>query len=1530
MNDVVSPENSEILTQLSSGPSVREVASATLRQALDEMYPELEINPDLATVYQPQWYPVDDTILPGKPHTETLTSALARSAFSGEPVTYLDREHYLAYRSTGKPQAHLPVRIDAIARLINELAPLMFVAYQEQQMEFWNQSDGRGPRWRALAQALRNAWNVQEVDGWDADDCAIARTVFHYPDYVERQPRDKYGTRAYLVDIDMQDGAANQHINVTAVAVLIASHGDRSIILSYSIIDGYRKFVDTQALGESLQACIGNSSGETLNWRLLEPDGDFFEHQACSLIGLQVEAIGSLGFLTAEPQDLLSLKEGSTEAAQLLRLDQSHMGHIRRALPQWLLQASQADQSAYGRYMIDLANQNARDEGKTFMDGLPTITDFTRQALKALLTRDHPEATGLDPEHIVITVTSQVIWGTVTIPGRTQTETFSLVELALQNLIALPLGNKTVSYKSGRPTPAWLTPTYVEQLVTQANIGQSYPAQVNTQLLTNTEQALKRQQLYRGQLRLQLPLLALQYKIRDQFNIDEQGYRYVRAAMATHAQERRVDGDEVVIRPLALRPKWRVLGGADTVDNMFIIGPQEPKNGPCLLYRPLSDAPLMQFPSLANLLYAIKQDTPLRQSVLAWLPEAVRSDYAQFVFPGSVPSPWILPTLLSEPVSSLVMSGPIEFSTQALSTDPFTELYNANARALVTLADRQSVSNAEARWESLKHAGWLILNNALPFLGRTVGAAAWIWQIMDDIQHIIDAEASGDRPASTSALVDAFLTLGLVLALQISLQHAPTRTLEKPALAPEPPLRRKPVFIQKPTVSTADLTPTHEPILRSSGALTRGRLSLAKLLDSFSLPKPEGLAAQTVTPGPHLHLYAKGQAWYAPVGERWFEVTIDENDAVMIIDPKDPRREGPSLINNRLGQWFVDTRLRLRGGGLRSRRKKGERLRPPKIHELREQLEAFDSRTMQRREQIIESQRAIDAATPADREAASTAFLTQVSTRLSELDVPIAQLKSLNLLDSVPNYQEAMLEYLDEQMILARSATAEQLERFQESLNTASQFLDDPEPSDTQAALEDCRAIDLQAQDLINRFSDLHSRFNEARALGEKGVMRAQHNEKLLPKIELENLKAFRITLSRFLCIKENAPAGSAAARAVVNQIVEKTELAVQSLCETLQPDTPVPLDDQIEALDSLVEQFTSLDQSLADLPADFPDDVHRPALGDLRALTEEFSQRAVKRLTALLRQRKAWESHVAGPSRPVPRPQKKVIKTRFQGVVVGEERAPLSGESTPLVEVKQPLTGKVIALFHEKEPGVWVEHERPSAPSTHTMPRTVSAAIASGQTLLDEMEPFIERTKGLASDTRRLPVEIEERFHRQIKQLEQAGRDIEEALTASNLTESGAPSAALINRNLDTAVKRLYDEGRRLKLTMLKQRPPTAAHVELLYREKEIVIKPLPGSRSKLSGRNKGYLKEYEILDTQSSNALWYAHFHYKELVGPEEAYTAAHLKTKAQRRLGGKYQTPTRTDDHESIAVYRSEIGPHLARLLFFTQPAPSVPAP
>ncbi|WP_338493860.1 hypothetical protein [Pseudomonas trivialis] len=1519
MNDLVLTDSETLLTQLTTNPSLREVASGTLKTALHELYPTLDIDPNLAIVRTPRWTVLNGELIPEKALGETLTGALIRSAIAQAPVTYLDNEHYLVNFSGSARDTHLPVKIEAIGRLINELAPLLNVAFQEQQLDFWNQSAGTdGPRWRLLAKVLRDVWNVQEMDDWDADDRAVAHLVYHYPDYAERLPHDKYATRTYLVDIDRQDGTNLQHVCLLSTAVLVARHEQKTILLTYSINAGYEKFASLEDFGKTLAPYRGAAPGAQLHWRLLEQDASFFEYQAFSLIGLQLDAISGIDYFATQTATLLSTHNLNTQATGAV-INPSKLDNIRNALPDWLLNAAQTDQTAYARYMMDLGNLSVQNEGKTFTDELPSITDFARQALRTQLLRDHPEATQLNLDKIEITVTSQVVWGTVAIPGATQTETFNLIELALQNLAALPLGNKTLSYRNGSATPAWMTVAYLEQLITWADIGRHYPEQVNTRLLKDPVQTQRRQRLYTEQLRLQLPLLALQYKIRQAFELDELGYRYVRAVMLEDAAQRQVDGYAVVIRPMALRPTRRLGGTADRVENMFIIGPQDSKRGPCLLYQPLSGVPLMQFPSPTNLLYAIKQDTALRRSVLAWLADDVRNDYAQFVFPGSLPSPWVLPELLSAPLSSWVMSGPVELDTQPLDGDVFTALYEANARALVTLADRQSVSNAQARWASFKHAGWVLLNAALPFMGRTAGAAAWVWQLVDDLQQGIDAKESGDTSKEVSAAVDFFLTLGMALALHVSQQHRPAVALEKTP-APKAPLPAKLSIIQKPTLDTADLTTAHDISLHTSGALTRSRLNLAATLDSFGLSKPDGLGEPNATPGAHMHLYPKGPKWYAPVAHRWFEVTLDENDTVLIIDPKNADRLGPPLINNRLGQWFIDTRLRLRGGGLRSRRQKGQRLRPPKIHDLREQLDAFDTRLEQRRQQLVDLQEAIEKAAPADRAQVRSTYLANVTTRLEELDLPISQLKSLNILDTVPTFQQAMLGYLGDQIILARSATAEQMTHLEEDLLSVSDYLDLEDEPVPLTALENCRRADVSTQALIDRISYLDAHLKDARALGADGVLFADQQASLLPRLAVDNLKAFRITLARFLCLNEGAAAN---ARSTLSQMVDRADLAVQSLCEALQPDNPATLDEQVQLLDSLVEQFAALDQSMADLPADFPQDVHRPALDTLQQLTEQFSQRATKRLASLLRERKALESLIAGPSKPAPRPRTRVIKTRFKGVVVGEERPSHSGEPDTLVEVKQPLTGKVIALFHEKD-GVWVERRRVSPQAARGGAREVAASIAGAQELLDDVEHFIERTKGLASDARRLPVEIEERFHRKADELEQASRDIDSALTASNQTESGSPSAALTNHSLDSAVKRLYTEGRRVKLDMLKRRPPTAAHVELLYREKEITINPLPGARSKLAGRHKGYLKEYEILDAQNANALWYAHFHYKDLVSPEESYTAAHLKTKAQRRLGGKYQPPGRGDERDSIAVYRSEISPQLARSLFFTPPA------
>ena len=1510
------PNGNDLLTQLTTGPSLREVAATTLRKSLRELYPDLDIDPDLAILATPSWRITADGILPEAPGFQSLTGSLYHATKFGTPLTWIDGEHYLVYQSIAGPNIHLPVKIDAIGRLINELAPLLMVAYQEQQLAFWNQSVNQsGPRWRTLASSLRAIWNVQSVEGWDEDQCALARTVFHYPDYAQRLPHDKYDTKVYLIDIDIERGAQVKHFNLSALTVLVGRIGERDIILSYSIIDGYASFRTLQAFGDALSLQIGITPPAAVHWRLFEPSGDVFEQQACSFISLQIQALGAVSFEGGELVSRVELEPPSDEVDSFELMNPARVDWVRDALPTWMLNALPADQSAYGRYMMDLAALHVQDAGKKFDDGIKPIGEFALDAIHTLMVRDHPGAARSTLSNVRISVTSLVVWGsTLVVPGETQTQTFTLAELALENLVALPLGNKTVSYQNGNGVPAWMTAAYLEGLITRANVGERYPAQVKRTLLDDSAESLRRQNLYSAQLRLQLPLLALQYKVRNVYGLTEQGYRYVCAAMNADNTAREVDGTPIVIRPLSLHPKRRLTSAVDVVDNMFIIGPRDRKKGPCLLYRPMSKEQLMEFPSPANLLYAIKQQTSLRQSVLAWLPDRVRTAYAQFVFPGNLPSPWVFTSVINDPLDALVMTGPIDLGGEVLHDDDFAALFKANANALVTLADRQSVSNAEARWESFKHAGWLIFNNVLPFMGGAVGAATWIWQLMDDLQQLVDAEEIGDRSTGLSTVVDILLTLGVVLATHAATRYRPESPVEKPATQAElPPAAVNVEVIQKPAVDAAELPVGHEHTLHISGALSRNALSLEAFLDGFTLPKPDQLGEQHKVDGPHLNLYAKGEHWYAPVGARWFEVVVDENDEVLVVDPKQPARRGPPLVGNRLGQWFVDTRLRLRGGGLRARRKKGEALRPPKIADLREQLSTFDQEHPQRHRELESLHETIGkTADGTAKEAARNTFIERVDEQLKTLDVPISQLKSLNILDTVPNYQEAMTGYLNHQILLARSAAAEQQIPFREDLSTLHDHLDIEDADEDALPEARFRSTYAGAQGMIDRLEYMQARFKDARGLGAPGVKLIQLHDPHLPQYEMNDLKAYKITLGHFLCVKASESATRTDAKEAVSGIIEAAELAVQTLREALHPANFVPQEQLIETLDSLQEQFARVDQNLVDLPAEFPSDLNKPDLENLRKQINEFAQQAEKRLTEELRSRKAL-APTPGPSRPSPKAKRKYIKTRYQGMLVGEEREGLAEDGKSLVDVKGPLTGKVIATFHEKEPGVWVERARAHKPATRAQTRDLAMSINAGQNLVDGIGAFIADKEAWAKETSQLPVEIEERFHRRAAKLEQASQDIEAALTAINQTESSTPSAALTNRNLEEAVKKLYREGKRVKIDVLKRRPPQAAHLELLLREGEVTVNPPAGARIKLSGRDKGFLQEYAVVDTKTRRPLWYAHFHYTTLTGAEEAYTAAHLKTRSQRLMKGKFEPLS------DIAIYRSEIGPQLARSLF-----------
>ncbi|MNM20258.1 hypothetical protein D3C81_305940 [compost metagenome] len=1514
-----------LLTQLVAGPSIREVATHALQPALKTLYPQLSIDPRLAMVVTPTWALREQRVVAGPRHFESLTDALVRHGIAQTPMIYLEGEHYLTLQPLEPTPAQLPVSIEAIGRLLNELAPLLFDAFQEQQVDYWNRlASPSTPRWKELSHSLRELWNIETNPNWENEQCEMARNLFTYPDKNTRMTHDRFRSRACLIDLDYKNESVSTHLNTLDMAVLIGTVGSRTLIVSHTITHGFQTFESLQKLGESLQAYTsGQIPGNTLQWRLIEPEGNFFDHLACTLIALQADSIAALANNREEANPDLAphISRTTNELDPSDNQAPSRFNLVEQALPDWMASASSGDLTAYSRHLMDLASVQNKNAGQSFQDGIKPIREYALEQLRDAMLSEHPEAKNLQLENIEIVIDSVVVWGSFAPPVGPERTTLNLVDLALQNLIALPLGNKSIRSTSATVLPAWLTVSYLETLIVKVDIGQTYPKLIKSKLLDDPLESLRRQNLFTSRLRVELPLLALQQKIRTQGGIDELGYRYVAAVVQILDAKRWVDGQEIVIRPLAFTPAWRTGASTDEVNNMFVIGPRQMDKGPCLLYRPLLDQPLSQYPTPANLIYAIRHSPKLRESVLAWLPDEVRANYADYVFTGDLASVWSVSQLLADPLTSLQMSGPLTLGTRVLATDYLANLYKADVNALVELAQRQSVSNAENRWATFKQAAWKILNAALPFLGRTVGTAAWIWQVLDDLQQTLDTSEEGNAEQRKTAMTDLLLTLAMVLAHRASTRRPTSRAIreERPA-TPTVEVAEKPVATPLTLVQLPDIVGEPTATQHHISVATDTVLNLSKTLDRFAITKPENLTSPDSAAGIHQHLYRHEKSYYAPVGERWFEVAVEETGEVSIIDSgPEPQGPGPALIRNQRGEWFVDTRLRLRGGGLSARRKALKQQNRQRIAELKKQLKDFNDQSESARKELTDAFNQLKAATDQTKAGLQQTFLEKLDQRTSDYAAPIEQLNSLNLLDTVSSYRKDMAEMLGTQLFFNQVWLEEKTPAFTQTLRETLALL---EAEETAGAAGDRvtyqKMVDL-TEGVIGKIEFAQSRFLSLSRLGRSATEIASTYKAKLPAFTLNDLKALQVSLAREVCLKEGDTVSLTEARNDLTRLLDTTNLVIQTSQELMLEGSTWIAKERIEALNGMLEQFAAIDQSFEDFTVSHNDAVLEQPFKHLRSRVSEFQQDAEAYLVQLLREQQALEPR-PGPSRPTPVSRKRVVKTRFNGTVVGEVRPSAPGEPV-LLEVRAPMTGKVIATFHEKTPGVWLERVSARRRRPQAQPPALEEQIIHGRTMLDDLENFIRQTETSAKKPGRIPVEIEELFQHKADQLGQAARSLEQAVLRSNLTDGPADTASTLTKELTEACERLYAEGNRIRIEMTKDQPPTAARVQWLLSKEEIDI-ARTGERRRLKGPRKDYLQEYEIRERRTQKTLWYAHFHYTSLDAPADAFTAAHLKLREQRLLAGAFDLRSATTNPQVIAIYRSEISPQLARTLFFAQ--------
>lgn len=1522
-----------LLTQLCIGPSFREVASVLLRQSLQERYPNLDIDPDIAMVGTPAWDLIDNEIVAGPPAQQHLSDILAEQAVSGIPALYIEGVHYLTQQKNTHPTTHIPVRINEIANLINVLAPVMLTAFQEQQVAYWNANNGNAePHWKALSDTLRDIWNVTEVEGWTWEECNMAFTLWRSPELKSRQDNDAYDANAYLIDVDTVDGETVKHWGILSIAVLTGTIEGKSVILTYSLLNGYQKFTSMEQLSQNLPSYVNIHAPNEIQWRLFEPNGHFFDHQSCTLISQQLAFIGNIDLLQARHRapDESSLNI-PPPPQELVNQKQPDLQRYIDAEP-WLVSASATDLSLYARYLKDLSALHTLNVGKHYDDGVPHIWQYTLDRLRTEILKEHPEAADLNLESVEIRVFSPFAWDTFALTGRLETTVYSLPYYALQNLTGVTVYTKSIHLPYGKPLPGWLTLPYIETLISRVDVGKNYPALAKSKLLDNASESTRRQALFSSHLRIQLPLLALQYKMRAQAGIDELGYRYVAAVLAPEATDRKVDGLTILLRPLAFAPVFTATARHDVVTNMFVIGPQDLNAGPCLLYRPMFDQQLIQYASPADLLYGIRQSPELRSSVLAWLPDSVRDDYAHYAFPGELPSPWIIvdAVLVPAPLKLLAMSGPMELGTQALTGDLCSALYNANANALITLANRQSVSNAEARWATFQQAGWLLLSAVLPFLGQEVNAALWIWQILDQLQEAVDEQQQPrDKEDDTwPAWAKLLLNLGMALTLHLATRTQPSRNRlieEAPAVPQpvEPPTIKKPATARQVANLTEDALPSDPPHeLHTLGAFNRHEGDLERVLRTFKIDKPAVTSKASKQPGVRQHLYELDGKWYAsvkrynPDEEYWFQVTVDAYDNVQINDSEQFTRKGPLLQNNSRGEWFIDTQLRLRGGGLKNRVNAANA-----VAEL--EAAALDVRLKDFNQQIKSSQTLLQKTYETMRDAPNSsaqrtrdAFFELLKSQRAGYETALQNLKELNVFAPTHDYLKNALRYIRAQLGLSLTELHETLKVVTPQLKTSLDNMDRQFENPQTRHIADARKMTGIMSEVITHLDYFQTRFDELRGLSREGMALIKSARSYLPSYDSDTLKALQFKLARNLCLHENTTHSSPLAWTAIDQIVDAGEIAIQALLDTLSERSVSRTDECIESLSSLFEQFTVLDERVQDLPGEFPGITLAEPLTDLRQRLSEYKQRAANHLVLLSNERRVIRATPRLPSTP-PRPGKKFIRTRYNGMVVGEPQLNELREETGKVEVREPMSGKVVAVFHEKEPGLWLkEHKRPPATSA---PIDLQSAIDTGRELLDALPAFQQRITTLADQPQRTPIGIEYLYHQHIQRLEQAKGSIEQALKQGKPAQNVVSLASSVKGLLGTATDTLNQQAREHVTRLTKQRPPTPSVMQWL-KDRNLITIEKTQKRRRIKSPTPDYLDEYTISEVGTKTVLWYAHFHYSADWTTPRSFVSARLKTPTEKGLGSAADTTSGLTSEERLAFYRSEISEGQAKTLFF----------
>ncbi|NWE27945.1 hypothetical protein [Pseudomonas gingeri] len=1258
---------------------------------------------------------------------------------------------------------------------------------------------------------------------------------------------------------------------------------------------------------------------------------------------------------------------------------------LRDEMPYWLLGADPRDIERYRDLLDQLARVQRAARGKAFLEGIGDLMSFTRQALLDKIREEHPEPLGIaSPDDIHLELDKVIAVATAGggggALGSIEKVRMTLTEFVLENLGGFHHSKMRLSVRHcavESPVPAWLTPDYIRHLVTAVDIGKTYLDELRAKLIDDVEEARRREKLFSEQLRVQLPMAALELKIRAQAGFSEAGFRYIEALMKPSAAQRQVDGQTIVLRPLGFRAEADA--AVDEVASMFIIGPKDIRHGPHVLYRPLfakagahesallgfqatsggplcaddNDArptptlePLHQYETFDAVFAAIRQEGALQDSVLSWMSSRARRLYDH----GGFQEPH-LPRSFEDDFAAFSTPAPARLSDAVVDGDCLHHLFTSTARTLIELADRQSVSNAEQRWAQLKEGAWQLFNVLLMFIRGPAAVAGWIYAVVASVDRDIRQLQVRDGEGQASAWADVLVNLSFILSHHLAGARASSSGREEIPLSVAPPEVSRPYVAQG-----ADLPlPMHlEATARAPSGQRRIQID-DLLLRRYDRPWPSAESLGTVIADGELKglIRLKDTGYLATyIGGRLYRVREEAGGGVRMITP-DGSREGFYLQSTEAGEWSLDVKLRLRGGSGRGGRKT--------IAQIKVEKKAAAKVLEERHNDIVvQGRRATLAASAAradlklkeqgtDAEVIGKArqrYLQEAEKAFDLMGQSVVLREEYARVATMSRWKDSVCAFLGIQLGGCREAL-EVLSRVREEQRPSAAEL---ELAQTAYANADSRLYDgilayqksrVAANDRMFDWHRKEQRVNEQldnyAGLGSKTRDQVFSQTPDAP-LELET-RLSQLQALRWLSLHELE--GGEQINLSLRDKTQEMAMAGRSRVN-LEQDADIPARRRRRVLNTCVENYVAGLQTLEFWRHQQPAGTALPYTERLLELIGQLRDEALESLSELLDEQ---ASDVAAQEELEKIPG--LIQTRGSrgGLYLGKVRPAAAGQARETVEI---AVEDEVRVFQQSDSGSYWEEVK--APEPTPVPAAVrpqvgfkrlvkeaGAQMQRARTELlnarQELARMLDRAVRLKQPVRD-PVYLQDVLEGEAKTLDRLADQLDSSLAAAQASPERVNAQTHVS-NLRALSLELVNKGLLIRIEATKASMPDMARVDFLQRQGAIEIRR-NGPRSLLKSRD--YLQEYLILDKaaagKKSALLWVAHFHYPDLAPNDDLFIpgAAHLKTREERFLGPKAQARAEGARFESIRrgqpgraqtavdIWRSAISLPMARQFFF----------